>query len=169
MIRLWTATVMALAVFLTAQPTFTVLAANLINTTSFTNSSGATCVKRSFDDGSDIIACASVSEVEIIDVPVPFVPLAEPSGSSTTTGGDTSGGTATGGDTSGGTATSTSGGSSGGGSAANKAEQDRRSLIEADETRRTSGSRAKSRLGYDDVTSVDEGSKPKRRGKDWGN
>lgn len=48
--------------------------ANLINTTSFTNSAGESCVKQSFDDGSDTISCAGTSEVEIIDVPVPPPP-----------------------------------------------------------------------------------------------
>ena len=55
--------------------------ANLTGTTSFTNSAGEACVKRSYDDGSDVTECVGKSEVEIIDVPVPEVrplPSGEP-------------------------------------------------------------------------------------------
>ena len=160
-------------------------AANLINTMPFTNSAGESCVKQSFDDGSDIINCSS-TETKIIDVPVPtFEPL--PSGSPAPGGGETTGGGGTGspppsGDTvlgdpvrDGGGETTTGGKTTGGGNATgggstvtNRGEQNRRRQIEADQARRKSGSRAKDRLRYDDVDRPDEDAKPKRRDRDWG-
>ena len=153
--------------------------ANLINTTSFTNSSGATCIKRSFDDGSDTVECASISEVEIIDVPVPELqPLPSdqlpPIIDTNPPGPIVSDPLPLGGSPSGSIVEPSiadpvaAPSSAGGGSATNRDEQNRRRLIEANEARRKSGSRAKSRLRYDDMESPDEGTKPKRRDKNWG-
>ena len=123
--------------------------------------------------------CSTPGATQIIDVPVPkFTPL--PSGDPVSGGGKTTGGGGTvspppssdpvlGDPVRDGGGTTTSAPSGGGGeTVTNKGEQNRRRLIEADEARRKSGSRAKGRLGYDDVESPDEGTKPKRRDKDWG-
>jgi len=157
---------------------FTAWGANLLNTTSFINSAGESCVKRSFDDGSDTIECVGTSEVEIIDVPVPELPPL-PSGDPVPEGGGSvpegggsvpegGGSTPEGGDpVSGGTATPTPTTSSPKISKPKKTPGQK--TIEADQERTRAKQRNKGKTGYDDVETTDDEDKDKKKPEqDWG-
>jgi len=154
-----------LAVLLLGAPA-TAWGANLLSTTSFTNSAGESCVKQSFDDGSDIINCVGTSEVEIIDVPVPPPPgqTATPPPGGVAEPVPESFGAPAASPTSTSTTTSTPDSPTSSTPAPPKTTSKRpagQSAIEADTERRKAGARAKGRLGYEDAGTSEGDEKPK--------
>lgn len=128
--------------------------ANLIGTTSFTNSAGESCIKQSFDDGSDTIECVGKSEVEIIDVPAPELqplPSSDPVPEETSTPAPT-------------TPSSPSSPSSPTHPTSEPKKSPGQRAIEADTERRNSQEGAKKNLGFEDVAPTDGDTKPKQ---DW--